>query len=92
MPTYNATITSKGQLTLPVELRRVWDLKAGDQIEFYEDHEGNLLVRPRNAGPTAFIDALPKRKRRRGMKSDDDAVAAAASERNRRGKALTAAE
>ena len=29
-----ATLTSKGQLTVPVELRRRWDLKAGDQLDF----------------------------------------------------------
>ena len=29
-----ATITSKGQLTLPAEIRRRWDLRAGDQIAF----------------------------------------------------------
>jgi len=92
MRTYCTTMTSKGQLTLPVELRRLWGLKPGDKVEFYEDHEGHLLVRPLNAGPTAFLDVLPARKRKRGIKSDDDAIAAAVSERNRRGKSLTAAE
>lgn len=29
-----ATITSKGQVTLPAEIRRHWDLRAGDQIAF----------------------------------------------------------
>jgi AbrB family looped-hinge helix DNA binding protein len=29
-----ATLTSKGQLTLPAELRRMWGLKAGDQVAF----------------------------------------------------------
>ncbi len=29
-----ATLTSKGQLTVPVELRRRWDLQAGDQLDF----------------------------------------------------------
>ena len=29
-----ATITSKGQITLPAELRKHWDLKAGDQLVF----------------------------------------------------------
>jgi AbrB family looped-hinge helix DNA binding protein len=92
MRTYYATLTSKGQLTLPVELRRLWGLKPGDQVEFYEDQEGELLVRPRNAAPSAFLDVLPARKRRRGIKSDDDAIAAAVNERNRRGRSLTAAE
>ena len=29
-----ATITSKGQITLPAELRKHWNLKAGDQLLF----------------------------------------------------------
>jgi len=38
----HATLTSKGQVTLPVELRRLWGLKAGDQVEF--DYEGGNKV------------------------------------------------
>ncbi|MEY3596657.1 MAG: prlF antitoxin for toxin YhaV toxin, partial [Pseudomonadota bacterium] len=29
-----ATMTSKGQITVPVELRRQWHLKPGDEISF----------------------------------------------------------
>jgi AbrB family looped-hinge helix DNA binding protein len=35
-----ATITSKGQITVPVEVRRKWDLKAGDQIAFEISGDG----------------------------------------------------
>jgi AbrB family looped-hinge helix DNA binding protein len=35
----HATLTSKGQVTLPAELRRLWGLKAGDQVTF--DYEGS---------------------------------------------------
>jgi AbrB family looped-hinge helix DNA binding protein len=28
------TLTSKGQITLPVELRRSWNLAQGDQLDF----------------------------------------------------------
>ena len=31
-----ATLTSKGQITLPIELRRRFDLKPGDVLEFDE--------------------------------------------------------
>ncbi len=39
-----ATLTSKGQITLPVELRRRWELKAGDQLDFAID-DGRVLLR-----------------------------------------------
>ncbi len=42
-----ATLTSKGQLTIPVELRRRWDLKAGDQIDFTLDDEDRVIIRKR---------------------------------------------
>ena len=43
-----ATLTSKGQLTVPVELRRRWDLKAGDQLDFtIEDNRVVLRKRIR---------------------------------------------
>jgi AbrB family looped-hinge helix DNA binding protein len=31
-----ATLTSKGQITIPVEIRRALGLKSGDRIEIYE--------------------------------------------------------
>ena len=31
-----ATLTSKGQITLPIEIRRRFDLKPGDVLEFDE--------------------------------------------------------
>ncbi len=42
-----ATITSKGQITLPVELRRQWGLRAGDQIAFEVTGEGEGRIEPR---------------------------------------------
>jgi AbrB family looped-hinge helix DNA binding protein len=39
-----ATLTSKGQLTLPVELRRLWGLKAGDQIDFIIDPDERVTL------------------------------------------------
>jgi AbrB family looped-hinge helix DNA binding protein len=42
----NATRTSKGQITLPVELRRRWGLKTGDRVDFtLEDDERVVLTR-----------------------------------------------
>ncbi len=40
-----ATLTSKGQLTIPVELRRRWELNAGDQLEFAIDDQDRVILR-----------------------------------------------
>lgn len=42
-----AKITSKGQITLPKELRQRLNVKEGDEIEFVEEN-GKTWVRPRN--------------------------------------------
>ena len=42
-----ATITSKGQITLPAELRRHWGLKAGDQILFDPPGKSAGRIEPR---------------------------------------------
>jgi AbrB family looped-hinge helix DNA binding protein len=39
------TLTSKGQVTLPVELRRSWDLKQGDQLDFVLTEDVSVHVR-----------------------------------------------
>ncbi len=40
-----AKITSKGQITIPVEIRRALGVKAGDRLLFERDAEG-VRVRP----------------------------------------------
>lgn len=45
MPT--AKVTSKGQITIPAEVRRVLNLKAGDKIDFYEMEGGKFAFAPK---------------------------------------------
>ncbi len=40
-----ATITSKGQITVPLEVRRILGVRAGDKLMF-EDDETGVRVRP----------------------------------------------
>ena len=42
-----ATLTSKGQITVPVELRRRWELQAGDQLDFTLENESRVVLRKR---------------------------------------------
>ena len=83
MPQNTATVTSKGQITLPVDLRRKWALAAGDSVEFFSDPLGNWYVRPLNRAPTAFFENLKSRLRLPGVTTDEDAIATAVIKRNR---------
>ena len=41
-----ATLTSKGQVTLPKEIREQLHLKAGSRIDFVTDSAGQVIIRP----------------------------------------------
>jgi len=43
-----ATVTSKGQVTIPKEIRERLKLQAGSRVEFQLDAQGHLTMRPRN--------------------------------------------
>jgi len=87
MPAYEATLTSKGQITIPAELRAKLNLKEGDRVEFYMDRSGRVLMRPRNLRPTAIFGNVPKRVRPAAAKmTDDEAIVAAIAEKDRRSR------
>jgi len=39
-----AKITSKGQITLPAELRKALNLKPGDRVDFRKNEDGDYVV------------------------------------------------
>lgn len=45
--TADATLTSKGQITIPKEIRETLSIDAGTTMEFVLDEDGNLTVRPK---------------------------------------------
>jgi antitoxin PrlF len=88
MPT--STMTSKGQITLPKEVRERFDLKAGDQVEFLIE-PGRVELRPVSGSIMSLFGIL----RRPGtqptsVEAMDEAVGshlAAEDERIRKGRA-----
>jgi AbrB family looped-hinge helix DNA binding protein len=58
MPT--ATLTSKGQITIPIEVRKALGLKPGVQIDFYEVEDGEYTFRPRNGSIRDLEGCIPK--------------------------------
>jgi AbrB family looped-hinge helix DNA binding protein len=45
--TEDATITSKGQVTIPKRVRDALDLDEGTEIEFVVEDDGSVTVRPK---------------------------------------------
>ena len=41
-----ATVTSKGQITIPVRVREALGLSAGDRVEFVEMEQGRFAIIP----------------------------------------------
>jgi antitoxin PrlF len=83
---FEATVTSKGQITIPAQLRAHLKLKDGDKVEFYADHGGRIMMRPRNRSATEFLDALEPRVPDPSIGSDDEAIAQAIAERDARSR------
>jgi len=44
----SATLTSKGQITIPVEIRKKLGLKTGDRVQFVEGANGEIVLKPKN--------------------------------------------
>ena len=53
-----STLTSKGQVTIPKEVRERLGLKEGDRLVFRFDEQGNLLVRPEAHSPLGRLPGL----------------------------------
>ncbi|OPK05999.1 AbrB/MazE/SpoVT family DNA-binding domain-containing protein [Pseudomonas sp. VI4.1] len=55
-----ATLTSKGQVTIPVQIRIALGLKAGDRIEFVELERGKFAIMPSNQPVQALKGMIRK--------------------------------
>jgi antitoxin PrlF len=58
MPT--ATMTSKGQITIPVKVRKALGLKPGAQIDFYEGENGLYTLWPKTGSIMEMEGCIPK--------------------------------
>jgi AbrB family looped-hinge helix DNA binding protein len=90
---FKATITSKGQITVPADVRKLWNLKPGDQIGFGELESSEGKVRPiRRRSIFESMKDLPPLSLGRPLRQQDieDAITAAVTgkeERSRRRRA-----
>ena len=77
-----ATITSKGQVTLPKPIRDKLHLEPGDKIDFMLEDDGGLRVVPVTASVTQLKGMVPKPGVPVTLLEMDEAIARAATRRS----------
>lgn len=70
-----ATVTSKGQITLPKALRDHLHLSAGDRVELILEDNDVVRMVPRATSITRLKEMLPKPKRPVSLEEMEEAVA-----------------
>lgn len=78
MPT--ATMTSKGQITIPIQVRTALGLDAGDKIDFVEIEKGQYTIRPRTSSIRDLEGCIPRLDYVPTIKEMDEAIHAAVAE------------
>ena len=73
-------MTSKGQLTVPKEVRQKLGLKPGDRIRFLLEADGRVRLMPAKRDISDLVGILPKPKRTLRLKEMDEAIAQAVVE------------
>jgi antitoxin PrlF len=74
-----ATMTSKGQVTIPKAIREQLGLAAGVTLHFWVDPTGRIVVTPLTLGIDDLIGILPKPKRALTIDEINQGIAAEAA-------------
>lgn len=69
-----AKITSKGQITLPISIRRDLNLKDGDKVAFIEKDGNYILVNPVSLAIDKVRDDFKGEAKKANLEAEDDVV------------------
>jgi AbrB family looped-hinge helix DNA binding protein len=75
-----ATVTSKGQITIPAEVRRALRLEPGTQIQFFAGENGEYIFRPRTGSIRDLEGCVPRLDHIVTIKEMDEGIADAVAE------------
>lgn len=70
-----AKITSKGQITIPVDIRKRLNLKDGDKVIFIEEGDRVIMQNSSVVALREMQQAMEGKAERLGLKTEDDVVA-----------------
>jgi len=75
-----ATLTSKGQTTVPQEIRHYLGLHTGDKLEFLIESDGRVFLSANTVDVKELKGLLPKPKKKVSIAQMNKAIAKRASE------------
>ena len=58
-----STITTKGQITIPKDIRNILNVGKGDRVEFFVNTDGSVTIFPVTTDITALKGLVPKPKK-----------------------------
>lgn len=65
------TLSTKGQVTIPHEVRRQLRLKAGDKIDFLLQKDGTVTMMPLSGSTEEVFGCLARYRKRRPISADE---------------------
>jgi antitoxin PrlF len=76
-----ATMTSKGQITVPKDIRLKLRLKPGDRVRFVVESDGRVRLWPAKRDVSELRGILPRPKRKVSLEEMDEAIRRHAAQR-----------
>jgi AbrB family looped-hinge helix DNA binding protein len=76
-----AKMTSKGQITVPKDVRQKLGLRPGDRIRFILEADGRVRLMPAKRDIAELVGFLPKPKRALSIEEMDEAIGRAVAEK-----------
>lgn len=75
-----ATVTSKGQITIPKDIRDALGLHPGDRVLFWRNQGGQVVVEPETVDLMSLHGMLKGKRRGVSVEEMNEAIAEAAAE------------
>lgn len=69
-----AKMTSKGQITVPKDIRQKLHLKPGDRVRFIVEDDGRIRLLPAKRDISELFGMLPKPKRAYSLEEIDEGI------------------
>lgn len=81
-----STISSKGQTTIPMEIQRRLDVKAGDKLQYFLEADGRVSLIPKSLSLKDLSGVLPPPKAVVSVEEMNRAIAGHAADLHKPGK------